>query len=191
MTSRSRRLARALLVASCVALVLPSARAATTRIDVARDGEVFIIDAVLVAPVSVREAWAVMTDFDAMSGFVPDLESSRITARAGPRLTVEQRGIARWGPVALKFQAVREVELTPFERVTSRVVSGSLRRVDTQTRFASVSNGTEVRHHIELVTEMWLPDFVVEAFLRAEVRQQFEALEREMRRRSAGPGVPP
>ncbi|MGH6622576.1 MAG: SRPBCC family protein [Burkholderiaceae bacterium] len=191
MTSQSWPLIRTLMVVCCTMLVLPSARAATTRIDVVRDGEVFIIDAVLVAPVSVRDAWAVLTDFDAMSRFVPDLESSRITARAGTRITVEQRGVARWGPLALKFQTVREVDLTPFERVTSHVVSGSLRKVDTHTRFATVANGTEIRHHIELITDGWLPDFVVEGFLRAEVRQQFEALEREMRRRGSVSGPPP
>jgi hypothetical protein len=191
MKSVSGRLFGSLLVASCAMLVLQPARAETTRIDVSRDGETFIIDAVFVAPVSVREAWAVLTDFDAMSRFVPDLESSRITARVGTRLTVEQRGTARWGPLALRFQTVREVELTPFERVTSHVVSGSLRRVDTLTRFATVAHGTEIRHHIELMTESWLPDFVVEGFLRAEVRQQFEALEREMRRRGSVSGPPP
>ena len=191
MTSRSWRLTRTLLLAACALLALQSARGAATRIDVVRDGEVFIIDAVLVAPVSVREAWAVLTDFDAMSRYVPDLESSRITARAGTRLTVEQRGTARWGLLALSFQTVREVQLVPFERVTSHVVGGSLRRVDTLTRLATVADGTEIRHHIELMTESWLPDFVIEGFLRAEVRQQFDALEREMRRRRSVSGLPP
>ena len=36
----------------------------------------FLVDAVLVAPVTGREAWSVLTDFDAMSAFVPDLDAS-------------------------------------------------------------------------------------------------------------------
>lgn len=161
----------------------PEAPGDTIRIAIARNGEAFVIDATLVAPVPLREAWAVLTDFDAMSRFVPDLESSRITARAGPRLTVEQSGVARWGLLARRFQTVCEVELTPFDHVSSRVLSGSLRRADTLTRFAASGEATEIRHHIELETDSWFPDFMVEAYLRAEVRQQFGALVQEMRRR--------
>ena len=162
-----------------------SAVAVETRVDVARANEGFVIDAVLVAPVSLREAWAVLTDFDSMSGFVPDLQSSRVMTRNGLRLRVEQRGVIRWGPFFQDFHAVREVELTPFERVASHVISGSLRKVDTETRFAAVADGTEVRHHIELAVDSWMPDVLVEAFLRQEVRQQFTALVQEMQRRSA------
>lgn len=167
------------------------AQADTIRVDVSHNGELFIIEAFFLAPVAVADAWAVLTDFDAMSRFVPDLESSRITARVGPRLTLEQRGVARWGPFTQKFYTVREVDLMPFERVTSRTVGGSLRRADTLTLFTAVPAGTEIRYHMELATDTPLPDFVIETFLRAEVRQQFGALLQEIRRRSPSRTTPP
>lgn len=174
--------------------VYPKAQAPTqteaVRVKVAHEGDAFIIDAVFIAPVPAREAWAVLTDFDAMSQFVPDLESSRITSRSGTRLTLEQHGTARWGPFTRKFHTVREVDLLPFERVTSRTVGGTLRRADTLTQFTAVNGGTEIRYHMELMTDAPLPDFAIESFLRAEVRQQFGALLQEIRRRGQIPGVP-
>jgi len=188
--SVSRFVAHAALCLMALLSLSTPAQTNSVQVDVVHRGEVIVIDVVLVAPVPVREAWAVLTDFNEMSRFVPDLESSRIKSRTGARLTVEQRGVARWGPFAQQFETVREVELVPYERVTSRVVSGSLRRADTQTRFVPLAEGTEIRHHIELITDMWLPDIVVGAFLRAEVRQQFDALVQEMRRRGPGLNAP-
>ncbi len=156
------------------------------RITVVSKGEVFVIDAILIAPVPLAQAWEVLTDFDAMSKYVPDLEVSRVIARSGPRMQVEQHGVMRWGPLSSRFHTVREIELTPLSLVSSRVVSGTIPRADTQTRLAAVKGGTEIRHHIELVPQSWLPDFALTELLRNETRLQFEALAAEMHRRREG-----
>ena len=153
------------------------------RIEVTSKGGLFVIDATLIAPVTLAQAWEVLTDFDAMSQYVPDLESSRVIACNGARLQVEQSGVMRWGLLSHRFQTVREIELSPLSQVSSRVVSGTIPRADTLTRLAAVESGTEIRHHIELVSPSWLPDFALNALLRNETRVQFEALSAEMLRR--------
>ena len=150
-----------------------------------RRGELLVVDAILLAPVSQREAWSVLTDFDAMSRFVPNLEGSRVTSRDGEHLRVEQRGVARWGPLAHPFTMVREVELEPIAQVRSQSIAGSLREVKSLTRFAAVTGGTEIRHHLELGIDTWMPDLLIEPFLRHEVREQFEAVVGEILRRHA------
>lgn len=174
------------VLATLLALAAPAVSAAIDmQVSVQRRGDLLVVDATLVAPVSQREAWVVLTDFDAMSAFVPNLEASRVTARDGGRLRVEQRGVARWGPLAHAFTMVREIELEPFAQVRSQSVSGSLRQVKSLTRFSAVAGGTEIRHHIELDVDTWMPDFLIEPFLRHEVREQFEAVVAEMLRRRA------
>jgi Polyketide cyclase / dehydrase and lipid transport len=176
----------ALLVAATPAL----AAAVDTQVAVSRRGDVFLVDAVLVAPVTGREAWNVLTDFDAMSAFVPNLDTSRVTARNGERLRVEQTGVARWGPLAHAFSMVREVELEPMQLVRSRSLSESPMQVRSQTRFASVAGGTEIRHHVEISLDTWMPAALIEPFLRHEVREQFDAVVAEMLRRRAIQAVP-
>ena len=176
----------ALLVAATPAL----AAAVDTQVAVSRRGDVFLVDAVLVAPVTGREAWNVLTDFDAMSAFVPNLDTSRVTARNGERLRVEQTGVARWGPLAHAFSMVREVELEPIQLVRSRSLSESPMQVRSQTRFASVAGGTEIRHHVEISLDTWMPAALIEPFLRHEVREQFDAVVAEMLRRRAIQAVP-
>jgi hypothetical protein len=176
----------ALLVAATPAL----AAAVDTQVAVSRRGDVFLVDAVLVAPVTGREAWNVLTDFDAMSAFVPNLDTSRVTARNGERLRVEQTGVARWGPLAHAFSMVREVELEPIQLVRSRSLSESPMQVRSQTRFASVAGGTEIRHQVEISLDTWMPAALIEPFLRHEVREQFDAVVAEMLRRRAIQAVP-
>ena len=176
----------ALLVAATPAL----AAAVDTQVAVSRRGDVFLVDAVLVAPVTGREAWNVLTDFDAMSAFVPNLDTSRVTARNGERLRVEQTGVARWGPLAHAFSMVREVELEPIQLVRSRSLSESPMQVRSQTRFASVAGGTEIRHHVEISLDTWMPAALIEPFLRHEVREQFDAVVAEMLRRRAIQAMP-
>ena len=170
-------------------LLLAAAPGASAALDiqvaVQRRGDLLVVDAALVAPVSQPEAWAVLTDFNAMSRFVPNLESSRIAQREGDRLRVEQRGIARWGPLAHSFSMVRNIELQPMSQVRSESVDGSLKQVKSLTRFTTVAGGTEIRHHIEFGVDTWMPDLLVEPFLRHEVREQFEAVVDEMLRRRA------
>jgi ribosome-associated toxin RatA of RatAB toxin-antitoxin module len=175
---------RLFLAGLLLAAAVSSAAAGDTRVSVARSERGVIVDAVIVTPVGLRETWDVMTDFDAMSGFLPYLKSSRVTARDGALLRVEQRGALTWGPIARDFATVRQVELTPYERVQSRVIEGDVRRVDTVTRFRALGEQTEVRHHVEISLDSGIPTALVETFLRREVREQFDAFLREMDRRA-------
>ncbi len=173
-----------LVYALVLAAVAPRATAAPDmQIAVSRHGDLMLVDAVLVAPVSQREAWGVLTDFDAMSRFVPNLDESRVSVRSGEHLRVEQRGVARWGVLTHAFTLVREIELQPMDLVRSRTVGGSMRQVTSLTRFAAVAGGTEIRHHLEIGIDTWMPDFLIEPFLRHEVQEQFEAVVAEMLRR--------
>ena len=185
-----RRFLAVALNALLVAVAPASAAAVDTQVAVSRRGDVFLVDAVLVAPVTGREAWNVLTDFDAMSAFVPNLDTSRIAARQGERLRVEQTGVARWGPLAHSFSMVREVELEPMQLVRSRSLGESPMQVRSQTRFASVAGGTEIRHHVEISLDTWMPAALIEPFLRHEVREQFDAVVAEMLRRRAVEAVP-
>jgi hypothetical protein len=158
-----------------------------TWVAVMRRGEVFGIDAVIKAPVTLREAWAVLTDFNGMAAFVPNLESSRVLAQTGEMLRVEQRGAFKWGPVSQSYSTVREVQLSPMETIRSASVDGATPREQSLTRFKEVADGTEIWHRAELAFKSWMPDYVAERFLRDVMRERYEAIVAEMVRR-AGSG---
>lgn len=175
------------LIAVCGVTASAAAAIGGPWVAAMRRGNVFGVDGVVVAPVTPGEAWDVLTDFDSMSSFVPNLEASHVTARDGGTLRVEQRRVVRWGPVQKTFRTVRDVTLVPKETVTSVPVEGSATRMRSVTQFKAVPGGTEIWHRAELEFETWMPDFLAERFLQDDMNDQLEAVVAEMlRRRAAG-----
>jgi ribosome-associated toxin RatA of RatAB toxin-antitoxin module len=164
----------------------PSAEMA---IEVARSGETFIVNALLFAPVTRREAWAVLTDFDHMTSYVPNLAESRVLERSGNRLTVAQNGVARFGKLDFPFESVREVELTPEESVRSRNIRGTVRKLESVTQLSEAEGGTRISYRVEMILDWWFSNPVGEAFLEHEIHEQFDAIVKEMRRRQALPAT--
>jgi hypothetical protein len=184
-----RRVAVIALAALALAAVAKDELSVGTWVAVMRRGDVFGIDAVLTAPVPPMVAWDVLSDFDGMAAFVPNLQSSRILSRAGDTLRVEQRGELKWGPVMSSYATEREVLLTPVETIRTTSVAGASPREQSVTRFKAIPGGVEVWHRSELAFRTWMPDYVAQRFLRDVMQERYEAIIAEMvRRNAAGAG---
>ena len=181
----------ALIVLVCGALTLLPTAAARGRasVDVRRDGDVFHVHATLFAPVPRELAWEVLTDFDRMATFVPNVSASRITSRDGNRLTIEQRGIARFGPLAFAFTSERMIDLTPRSEIRSVQTHGNMRRLESLTQFSDDEGGTALVYLVEVEPGALYPAALTERFLRDEIGEQFEAIVLEMVRRKAARGL--
>src|SRR5437868_3453940 len=66
-------------------------------VKVQRSGGSFTVDTIMFTPVPPALAWAVLTDFEHMGGFVPNLTSSQVLERSDALLKVAQKGVARFG----------------------------------------------------------------------------------------------
>jgi|APIni6443716594_1056825.scaffolds.fasta_scaffold171424_2 carbon monoxide dehydrogenase subunit G len=177
------------VAAGCAAALLAApARAQpaqpAVRIAVTRDGANYYIDASLRTAAPPQVAWDVLTDFDRMATFAPNVETSRATARSGNRVKLEQRGVARFGPLAFPFESQREIELVPIEIIRSRQTAGSLRHLVSLTTLNAAGTGTRIDYHVEVDPGALYPSFVMLPFLKREVAAQFAAIDREMRRRA-------
>ena len=154
-------------------------------VEVSKQGERIGIDVDFQAAVSPQQAWEVLTDFDHMRDYISSLQSSEIIARDGTRWQVAQKGAARRGPLNFSFDSVREVELVPFDRITSRQLSGSMKKFEAVTRLSPQGTGTRIQYHADSVPGTFIPPIVGIAFIETESRRQFEEMRAEMVRRSA------
>jgi len=55
----------------------------------------------LLTPVSVDQIWAVLTDYDQLSAFIPNLASSRLLLRDGSKVLLQQEGCQQF--LGMKF----------------------------------------------------------------------------------------
>lgn len=81
----------------------------------------------MLTSVSLETAWQVLTDFQPIARFVPNLERSQVTERKGNRLRVEQQGRAFFGPFWVTFGLVREIELHAMREIRAHPITGTAR----------------------------------------------------------------
>jgi len=184
---------------SCVlcltaALVLTPALAdeSQVRATARRDGDRIIVDAEMRAPVTVRVAWDVLTDFEHMAQWIPNLQSSEVLSRGKDTLRIRQHGIAHYGVLSFSFRTEREIRLEPHHRIHASNVGGNVGRMESLATLSAAGDATRIDYHAEAVPEFWVPPVLGPAFLRHEVEEQFGAVIAEMVRRSprAGSAMP-
>lgn len=183
-----RQCCRALASLPCLALLFASRLwaaepEAPIRVEVSSEGDGYLIQAQIHAPEPPQEVWAVLTDFDHMASFLPNLSQSRITAKNGSSLTVAQKGQAKLAGMAFPFETVRELELKPFESVKSRLISGNMKKMNTTTTLHPESGGTGIHFVAEAVPDFWIPSLIGPSLMRHQVESQFSAILVEIQRR--------
>lgn len=153
-------------------------------IDVNYADGVYVLDAVMLAPVAQSVAWDVLTDFDHMAQWVPNVSDSKILQRDDTSVTIEQRGVAKYGAATFPYTTDRKLVLNPPNMIKSNQLRGSLRRVESTMLLEPEGKGTRLVYHLEIVPSFLAAAILTKPFLEHEVSEQFTAIIAEMVRRA-------
>jgi carbon monoxide dehydrogenase subunit G len=149
-----------------------------------KDGQTITVDAVFNVAATQRQAWDVLTDFDHMPNFVPNLESSKVVSRSGNVLQVAQKGRETYGLLSFSFDNLREVELAPYTKIKSHLISGSMQKSDGTTHLSENGSMTQVTYHGVFIPNVNVPGLLGIPAIESATRRQFDELRREMGRRA-------
>lgn len=144
------------------------------------NGENVTVDLSLVVPATRQQVWAVLTDFGRMADFVSSLKESRVISVAEDTVIILQRGSAKYGPVSFPFESTREMRLTPFDEIRSRLISGNMRKMEGTTRLVDEGAQTRIIYHADSIPGVWIPPIVGKAFIEHETREQFREMRNEI-----------
>ncbi len=129
-------------------------------------------------------AWQVMTDYERMPSFIPNLRESRVVSAPGEKTRVLQKGVAQIGWFSHDYEVEREVELTPETLIRSRGIRGNLRKLEMETHLAAEGTGSRVSYRGLSIPDFWVPPFIGPAMVKRQVMEQFTAMAAEMRLRA-------
>jgi carbon monoxide dehydrogenase subunit G len=146
-------------------------------------GDLVIVDVNFTVPVTPGEAWMVLTDYDHMADFLPNVQSSKIVESAGNKVHVAQQGKAYYGPLSFSYHLVQEVALKPYTQIRSRAIGGSIKKVDGFTQLIPDGSGTRIVYHSESEPNLHLPRGIKQAFAAKATREHFENMKKEIVRR--------
>ncbi|WP_192805238.1 SRPBCC family protein [Noviherbaspirillum aerium] len=170
---------------------MPAARAEQEQpqaddieVSVSKVGATVIVDVGMPVKASLRSAWEVLTDYDHMAEFFPNLESSRVVEQQGNKLRIEQTGKLAYGPLSFPFESIREIVLTPYSRVHSKAVGGTIKHGEAITRLVPEGATTRIFYHSESTPNTWVPPGIGPNLIAGRTREQFASLRDEILRRA-------
>ena len=142
--------------------------------------------AVLATPFAV---WKILTNYDRMAEFVPDMHSSHVLSRSGNEAIVEQYGVARFLFVKHDIHLVVHVREVPMASIDISLVSGDMKVYACRWELYLVpeTGGTRIAYSGHLVPKFYVPGMFGEHLIKNDIAHMMRAvLERLDRPEHAG-----
>ena len=169
------------------AMVLhPAAFAATITINSEHRGDAIHIRASTVLNADTATAWRVLTDYDRYPEFIPDLRTSRVIARRGAIVTVEQSGDAALWLVKWPLNITFEINELPPNGLRSRAIAGSLRALASNYTLTTVASGVRLDYEGDIAPGFEFFGDIEQVAVQQNVARQFQALADEIERKGTG-----
>jgi len=160
-----------------------AAEAIETRIE--RQGEYITVNASTLIQVDARIAWEVLSDYDHLAQFIPDMKSSRVVSRDGNRVRVEQKGDFGFFFYRQPVEVMLEVVEEPQRRIDARRISGNIRDLETHYELKASDAGVKLDYAGRFIPEFSVPPFFGMAMVRRVIERRFRAMVEEIVRRDA------
>ena len=159
------------------------AQAQDLSIRTARDGEFITISASAVMRVDPHIAWAVLSDYDHLAGFIPDMKSSRVLSRHGNVVRVEQTGDVGFLFFKEPVNVILEVHEEPPGRITARGVEGNIKALETRYDLNSSDAGVRLDYAGRFVPYFVVPLLIGMPIVNNLIERRFRAMVNEIQRR--------
>lgn len=182
-------IAFALVVAAAAAHAdagAPTFERGRAHVAIVRDHDRFDVHVESTVHASRRVAWDVLTDYDHLAQFVPDMTESRVQYREGDSATVVQRGRVGFLFFTRDFTLTFGVTERPYDWIDTVQVAGSFKTFHARYRLDDAPDGTHVTYAAEFepLPEFAPPPLIGVAVMRMNIGAQFEAVLREIERRA-------
>jgi carbon monoxide dehydrogenase subunit G len=184
-----------LRAASLVILALAAASGPALAQDVSirtgRDGDFITVSASAVMKVDQHVAWAVLSDYDQLAKFIPDMKSSRVISRDGNFVRVEQKGDVGFFFYREPVNMLLEVHEEPPNRITARGVEGNVKGLETRYELHSSGAGVKLDYAGRFVPDFSIPPLIGMPIMNHLIERRFRAMVAEIQRRDALARVAP
>ena len=129
--------------------------------------------------------WAVLTDYENLHRFIPNLASSRLLWRRGSTVGLEQVGSQSF--CGLRFTARVEIELDedrPASQLLFRLVKGDFRRFEGSWAVHHDERGTSLLYELTVQGKPGMPIALIEQRLREDLANNLRGVQQEAQRRA-------
>lgn len=155
------------------------------QIRTARDGDFVTVSAYAVMKVDPNVAWAVLSDYDHLARFIPDMKSSRVVSREGNVVKVEQKGDVGFFFYKEPVSMLLEVREEPPSKIFARGIEGNIKRLETRYELHHSDAGTKLVYAGRFEPDFSIPPLIGMPLVNRLIERRFRAMVNEIQRRDA------
>jgi ribosome-associated toxin RatA of RatAB toxin-antitoxin module len=188
-SARVRRLLFGALVSLCVLLPGANLKAhvdpePSSQVSVREERGVYAVTARFDVPQTASIAFAVLTDYEQIPRFMPDVKTSIVRERFPGGLIVEQEAVARMMMFSKRIHLLLEVH-AEGDTVRFRDCSGrSFARYEGAWRLAMQDGRTVITYELSARPSFEVPEFLLTRLLRRDASRMIDRLRSEIAARS-------
>lgn len=159
-------------------------------IRVVRNGEpLFDVTAIGIVRATPEQAWQVLTDYDRLPEYIPDLLNVQVLSRLGNTVRIEQQSstgfLFVWHTVRMELR----IEEKPYSAIHVVMVDGDMRHYDTHWDIEALSpgnaQGTRITFSGVMEPKFPVPPIFGSAIVEANLKRTVKAVVAEIERRTA------
>ena len=122
--------------------------------------------------------WKVLTDYEAMPDFVPDLDKTKVISRAGNKVLIEQAGMARFLFLSRSIELVVHASEEPISSIDIKLVSGDMKVYSCRWEMTPVpeTGGTRISYTGKMVPKFYVPGMLGANVIRRDIERMMKAV---------------
>jgi ribosome-associated toxin RatA of RatAB toxin-antitoxin module len=130
-------------------------------------------------------ALAVLTDYERIPRFMPNIQKSIVRERGADHVIVEQQAVSKLMMFSKKMHLVLQITEEPDALRFTDVCRADFRRYEGSWTATAIEGMTEIRYELTADPSFDVPEFILKRVLRRDSRDMIAALQQEMAARSA------
>jgi carbon monoxide dehydrogenase subunit G len=178
----TRLVVAALLVAAATAPAV--ADAADPQVAVSEDGDGYVVTASFTVSQSLSAAVTVLSDYERIPQFMPEVRVSRIVERMGDVTTVEQEAVASFMMFSKRVHMLLDIHSEPGAIRFRDRSARSFARYEGSWAFAEVDGGTAITYELRARPTFAIPEFVIKRLLKRDATAMIRRLQTEIAARN-------
>jgi ribosome-associated toxin RatA of RatAB toxin-antitoxin module len=122
--------------------------------------------------------WRILTDYEHLADYLPNLKSARVVSRSGDTVIVEQLGTARFLFFTQRIRLVVQVRERAPDQIDISLVDGDMKVYRATWRLSPVAGatGTRVVYHANIVPKFDVPGIVGTKVVRNDIARMMAAV---------------
>jgi ribosome-associated toxin RatA of RatAB toxin-antitoxin module len=173
------------LAGLAAALVLPAAHAGADPVVVRQEGGAYRVSATFTTPHPAAIVRAVLTDYEQIPRFLPDVRSSRVVERDAERTVVEQEAVAKVLLFSKRVRLLLEVRESAAGIAFTDRGGESFSRYEGSWTLREEPGRTVVVYELVAQPRFEVPDFMLSRLLKRDAERMIERLAGEFAARAA------